>query len=280
MRALVLGANGMLGHEMFYTLMRSKNITTFGTVRSNNSKLLFPTTFQDAVIAGVDVENIDSLSNVFKVAHPDVVINCIGLVKQLAESNDPMHAMPINTLLPHQLAKLSLIAGARLIHVSTDCVFSGATGMYMESDLPDAVDLYGQSKRWGEVSYPHCITLRTSIIGRELCSANGLVEWFLAQENTCTGFTRAIFSGLPTAELATVVCDYVLSNPNLSGLYHVSSKPISKFDLLHLLADRFEKKIDIIPCEDPAINRSLDSSKFFRETKYSPPQWADLVKMI
>jgi dTDP-4-dehydrorhamnose reductase len=280
MRALVLGANGMLGHEMFYKLMRSKNITTFGTVRSDNSKLLFPANFQNSVIAGVDVENIDSLSNVFKVARPDVVINCIGLVKQLTESNDPVHAMPINTLLPHQLAKLSLIAGARLIHISTDCVFSGATGMYMEGDLPDAVDLYGQSKRWGEVSYPHCITLRTSIIGRELSSANGLVEWFLAQENTCTGFTRAIFSGLPTAELATVVCDYVLSNPNLCGLYHVSSKPISKFDLLYLLADRFEKKIDIIPCEQPAINRSLDSSKFFKEAKYRTPEWTDLVKMI
>jgi dTDP-4-dehydrorhamnose reductase len=220
------------------------------------------------------------LLRIYAQIRPDVVINCIGLTKHHKDADDPLLAIPINALIPHRMAELCAIAGARFVHVSTDCVFSGATGMYMEGDLPDAVDLYGQSKRWGEVSYPHCITLRTSIIGRELSSANGLVEWFLAQKNTCTGFTKAIFSGLPTAELATVVCDYVLSNPNLSGLYHVSSKPISKFDLLHLLADRFEKKINIIPSENPAINRSLDSSKFFKETKYSPPEWADLVKMI
>lgn len=280
MRALVLGANGMLGHVMFNTLMRSKNIITFGTVRSHNSKILFPATLQDALISGVDVENIDSLSSVFKLARPDVIINCIGLVKQHAESNDPLHAMPVNTLLPHHLAKLALMAEARLIHISTDCVFSGSTGMYVESDLPDATDLYGQSKRWGEVVYPHCITIRTSIIGRELAGSNGLVEWFLAQKNICTGFTRAIFSGLPTAELATVVRDYVVCNSKLSGLYHVSAKPISKFDLLHLLADRFEKKIEIIPCEHPVINRSLNSNKFYRETKYNSPEWVDLVRMI
>lgn len=280
MRVLVLGANGMLGHEMFNTLMRSPYISTLGTVRGVNSKNLFPVEYRNNLISGVNVESMDSLLNAFELAHPDIVINCVGLVKQLAQSNDPMHAMPINSLLPHQLAKLSLMAGARLIHISTDCVFSGATGMYVENDLPDATDLYGQSKRWGEVDYSHCVTLRTSIIGRELNGANGLVEWFLAQKNTCQGFTRAIFSGLPTSELSKVILNYVIGNPNLTGLYHVSAKPISKFDLLHLLADRFEKKIDIIPCEHPVINRSLDSFKFFKETKYRSPEWTDLVKMI
>jgi dTDP-4-dehydrorhamnose reductase len=280
MRVLILGASGMLGHTLFNVLKESSMINVFGTVRDINVKRHFPAPFRASLISGVDVENSDSLLDVFKTVRPNVVINCVGLVKQLSEAGNPLRAIPINSLLPHRLANISAATGARLIHISTDCVFSGSTGMYLEENQPDATDLYGQSKRWGELDYSHCVTLRTSIIGRELGRTTGLVEWFLSQEKKCDGYTESIFSGLPTAELSKVILDYVITNPSLRGLYHISSTPISKYDLLRLIADRFEKNIVITPCDSPVIDRSLDSSKFFRETSYRAPEWVDLVGML
>ena len=211
---------------------------------------------------------------------PDVVVNCVGLVKQLADANDPLQAVPINTLLPHRLAALCLATGARLVHISTDCVFSGAKGNYLETDFPDAYDLYGRSKLLGEVDYPHAITLRTSIIGHELSGHRSLVNWFLAQQGAVKGFTRAIFSGLPTVELATVVRDFVLPLKELHGLYHVSAKAINKFDLLQLLAKAYGKNIEIIPSANLVIDRSLNSSRFKDATGYLSGEWSTLVQRM
>jgi dTDP-4-dehydrorhamnose reductase len=210
---------------------------------------------------------------------PAVVINCIGLVKQLSQADDPLEALPINALLPHRLARLCDVAEARLVHISTDCVFSGKRGQYQESDLPDAGDLYGRSKLLGEVDSPH-LTLRTSIIGHELNSAHGLVDWFLSQQTSVKGFTRAVFSGLPTVELARVVRDHVLTNPELQGLYHVSSAPIAKHDLLHLVARTYDKQIGIEPDDRLVIDRSLDSTRFRERTGYEPPSWQQLVERM
>ena len=205
------------------------------------------------------------------------MINCVGLVKQLAEANDPLSALPINALFPHRLARLCGLVNARLVHISTDCVFSGRQGGYTEADEPDALDLYGRSKLLGEVDYPHAVTLRTSIIGEELESTHGLVGWFLAQQAGVRGFTRAIFSGLPTCELAGVIRDYVLSRVELRGLYHVASDPISKYDLLRMVNEEYGKGLRIEPDDTLKIDRSLDAACFREATGYSVPAWPELV---
>ncbi len=279
-KILVLGASGMLGNAVLRLFAQSEGYTVVGSVRSTSALRLLPSELRNQVVCGMDVENTDSLTRLFTQARPDVVINCIGLVKQLAEADDPLSAIPINALLPHRLARLCDVASARLIHMSTDCVFSGSRGMYSEQDLPDAQDLYGRSKLLGEVDYPHAVTLRTSIIGHELGSQHGLVGWFLAQQGPVKGFTRAIFSGLPTVELARVMRDFVLPNTDLRGLYHVSAEPINKFELLKLVAQVYGKSIQITPDEALEINRSLDSSRFREITGYQPPAWPDLVSRM
>ena len=208
---------------------------------------------------------------------PDIASNCIGVVKQLAEAKNPLYAVPLNTMLPHRLASLCQIVGARLIHISTDCVFSGAKGNYLETDFPDADDLYGRSKLLGEVDYPHTVTLRTSIIGHEMAGRRSLLNWFLSQSGSVKGFTRAVFSGLPTIELSRVVRDYVLPRPELHGLYHVAAKPINKYDLLSLIAKVYGKEINIVPDKDFVIDRSLNADKFQKATGYMPPEWPDLI---
>ena len=277
-RVLVLGASGMLGNAVLRLFAQSSGYEAIGSARSTGVLRLLPQGLRDRVICGVDVESFDSLTRLFVDARPDVVINCIGLVKQLAEADDPLAAIPINALLPHRLARLCDVAGARLVHMSTDCVFSGAKGMYVEADMPDAKDLYGRSKYLGEVDYPHAITLRTSIIGHELSGEHSLVGWFLAQQGSVKGFRHAIFSGLPTVELARVIRDHVLPHPDLRGLYHVSAEPINKFDLLKLIAKAYGKTIAITPDDTLVIDRSLDSSRFREITGYKPAAWPELVR--
>ncbi len=277
---LVLGAAGMLGNAMLRLFADSPEYEAWGSVRSTGSMRLLPAKLKDRVIAGVDVENFDSLASLLATVRPGVLINCIGLVKQLSEADDPLQAIPINALLPHRLARLCQLVGARLVHVSTDCVFDGRKGMYREEDPADAQDLYGRSKHLGEVDYPNAVTLRTSIIGHELASSHGLVGWFLAQEGPVRGFTRAVFSGLPTVELARVIRDRVLPRPDLHGLYHVSAEPIAKYELLKLVAAAYGRNNSIAPDDKLVIDRSLDSTRFRQLTGYTPPAWPQLVQSM
>ncbi len=270
----------MLGNTVLRLFAQSQEYQVFGTVRYSGALRFLAKDLRPNVIAGVDVENIDNLTRLFAVVHPAVVINCVGLVKQLAEADDPLSAIPINALLPHRLAHLCAVAGARLVHMGTDCVFSGTKGMYTEADVSDAKDLYGRSKYLGEVDYPHAITLRTSIIGHELDGARSLVGWFLAQEGSVKGFKRAIFSGLPTVEIARLIRDHVIPHPELHGLHHVSADPINKFDLLTLVANQYGKSIDILPDETIVIDRSLDSTRFRAATGFQPAPWAELVRLM
>jgi dTDP-4-dehydrorhamnose reductase len=279
-KVLVLGATGMLGNAVLRLFAQSAGFEVVGSARSMSALRLLPADLSGRVICGVDVEHIDSLINLFFKAQPDVVINCIGLVKQLAEADDPLAAIPINSLLPHRLARLCRVAGARLVHMSTDCIFSGAKGMYTETDMSDAKDLYGRSKYLGEVDYPHAITLRTSIIGHELSGGHSLVGWFLAQQGSVKGFRRAIFSGLPTVELARVIRDHVIPHPELHGVHHVSADPINKFDLLTLISNVYGKKIDIATDDHFIIDRSLDSSRFRNATGFQPQSWPELVRRM
>lgn len=229
-------------------------------------------------MTGVDAGDFDSVVSAFAGARPDVVVNCVGIIKQRASAKDPVQSISVNALFPHRVARLSMAAGARLIHISTDCVFGGTAGPYNEADPPDAEDLYGRSKLLGEVGGPGCLTLRTSMIGREVTSGHGLVEWFLAQPGPdVPGFTRAVFSGLTTHALAEVVLEIAERHHDLHGLYHVSAEPITKFDLLRLVASQFGLERTIVPVDEPAIDRSLDSSRFRTATGFAPRSWPDMV---
>jgi dTDP-4-dehydrorhamnose reductase len=280
MRILVLGASGMLGNAVLRVMDEKQDWAVFGTVRSSNVSRFFSDRIAQRLISGCDVENHDALVKVFAQVRPNVVINCIGLVKQLADSDDPLQAIPINSLLPHRLAGLCALLNARLVHMGTDCVFSGEKGGYTENDPSDAKDLYGKSKFLGEVDYPHAVTLRTSIIGHELQSAHSLIGWFLSQQDRCKGYKRAIFSGLPTVTLAQIIRDVVIPSPDLSGVYHVAAKPISKYDLLRLVADVYGKSIVIEPDDQLIIDRSLNADRFRQATGYVAPDWPELIKLM
>lgn len=276
MKILVLGASGMLGNAMLRVMSGQEAWSVFGTVRGADPAL-HAAAPSAVLIPGVHADQPDSLLAAFAQARPDVVINCVGLVKQLTNAEDPLVAVPINTLLPHRLARMCEVAGARLVHVSTDCVFSGKQGNYTELDQADAQDVYGRSKLLGEVDYPHAVTLRTSIIGHELRSAHGLIDWFLSQQARVKGYTEAVFSGLPTCELARVVRDFVIPHASLRGAYHVAAEPISKHDLLQIVNREYGKNLQIEPDDQVKINRSLDASRFREATGYVAPAWPELI---
>lgn len=280
MKVLVIGASGMLGSAVLRVLSEKNDWEVFGTVRDGNVKRFFSASIGERLRAGVDVEQQDSLVRVLDQIRPDVVVNCTGLTKHKPEADDPLASIPINTLMPHRLAGLCKLVGARLIHVSTDCVFSGEKGGYVEDDFADARDVYGKSKALGEVLYPHTITLRTSIIGHELQSQYGLLGWFLSQNGNCKGYTRAVFSGLPAVIFAQIVRDVVIPHTELSGLYHVAAEPINKFKLLKLIAKVYGKTIDIVPDDQLVMDRSLNSKRFQWATGYVAPEWPELIKLM
>ena len=281
MKVLVLGVTGMLGSTVFKMFFSSQDHQVWGTLRSKNNMRYFNDVMRQKLLYNVDVLDNDSLVAVMAEVKPDIVINCVGLIKQFSDANDPLLSLPLNAMFPHRLAKLCSLISARLIHISTDCVFNGNKGMYTENDISDAEDLYGKSKYIGELhDFSNAITLRTSIIGHELNSHTSLVDWFLSQTGQVKGYKKAIFSGLPTGELARVIKDYVIPSTNLQGLYHVSVDPIDKFTLLNIIADRYGKEIDIEADELVQIDRSLDSSKFQQETGYKPPQWHQLIEQM
>lgn len=280
MKVLVVGAGGMTGHTVMRVLSEKDDWEVFGTVRNASAKRLLPAQVSARVVEGVDVECLDSLSSALEGIRPHVVINCVGLTKHRAEIDDPLKSIPINSLLPHRLAKLCQALGARLVHLSTDCVFSGEKGFYREDDFADARDLYGKSKALGEVTYPHTITFRTSFIGHELESKYGLVEWFLAQRERCKGYTRAVFSGLPTVVFAQILRDVVVPNPGLSGLYNLAAKPITKYELLMMIAKEYGKTIEIVPDDNLKVDRSLDARRFQKATGYVAPPWIEMIKAM
>ncbi len=276
MKLLILGAGGMLGHKLLQTARNEAYVR--GTVRGSAAAYRRFGIEPAELIPHVDVEQFDSIVKAFAAFRPDAVVNCIGVVKQLESAKDPLVTLPINSLLPHRLANLCRATGARMVHISTDCVFSGRKGMYTEDDLSDAEDLYGRSKFLGEVAGEGIVTLRTSIIGRELSTASGLVEWFLANRGGAVdGYTRAIFSGLTTQALSRVILDVLKSPAALSGLHQVSVEPINKYDLLHLLNDAYGAGVKIRPNDSVAIDRSLDSTRFRQATGFRPPGWTELV---
>lgn len=279
-KVLILGASGMLGHTVFRYLLMDESLDVYATVRSKAIIKGLSNNFLNRIHGGVDVNDQEAFIRLFLEVKPQILINCVGVIKQLPEASDPLVVLPINSLLPHRLAELSSLTNSRLIHISTDCVFSGSKGGYLESDFPDAKDLYGRSKSLGEPLCSKSITLRTSIIGHELSSNHGLVDWFLSQKKTVSGYTQAIFSGLPTVELAKVIRDFIIPNENISGLFHVASSPISKYDLLKLVAETYGKSTGILPDSSIVIDRSLNADQFNLISGYCPPSWPELVQSM
>jgi dTDP-4-dehydrorhamnose reductase len=280
MKVLVIGASGMIGSTVLRVLSEKKNWEVYGTVRNPEARRFFNAQLSERIIDNIDVEKPDAVIKVLNMVRPDVVVNCAGLTKHKEGAEDPLVSIPINTLMPHRLAGLCKLGGARLIHISTDCVFSGQKGNYGEDDFADARDVYGRSKALGEIIYPHTITLRTSTIGHEFETQYGLLEWFLSQQGRCKGYNRAIFSGLPTVVFAQIIRDIVIAQPQLTGLYHVAAQPINKYDLLRLIAGIYGKEIDIESDETLVIDRSLDSQRFHSATGYEAPSWENLIKMM
>jgi len=280
MKILILGSSGMIGSTMLQVLNKKKEWDVKGTVRQESAKILFPHNLAKQLIVNPDLNLTNSLADLLENAQPNLVINCAGITKHQASGNDPEALIPINSLLPHRLLRLCNERGSRLIHISTDCVFSGAKGAYTETDLADAQDWYGKSKTLGEIIDTNAVTLRTSTIGAELNSQYGLLEWFLSQKQTCNGYAQAIFSGLPTVVFAKIVRDIVIPRQSLSGLYHIGADPISKFELLQLISQVYDKKIHIQLDDKLKINRSLDVTKFHNATGYKAPAWLQLIKQM
>lgn len=266
----------MLGHKLWQVL--STRMDAHVTVRTRERAAALASVLDsDRTVTGVSAEAFETVQRALAAVRPDVVLNCVGIVKQAPAAHDAITSISINSLFPHRLAALCRTEGARLIQISTDCVFSGRVGRYTEGDLPDPVDLYGRSKLLGEVADGDCLTVRTSIIGRELAGGNGLLEWFLAQQESVPGFRRAIFSGLTTPALARLLSAVVCDHRELTGIRHVASKPISKLDLLCMLKDAYDLPLEIVPDDEFVCDRSLDAGKFEHDTQLHAPSWDEMV---
>jgi dTDP-4-dehydrorhamnose reductase len=270
----------MLGHKLGQ--LYRERFETWVTLRASFGEYeRFKLFDRKRTVEGVDVFDFDSVTRAFATAQADVVINAVGVIKQLPTAKDPIVALTINSLFPHRLAALCREANARLITLSTDCIFNGRKGMYTEDDIADAEDLYGRTKYLGEATGENCLTLRTSIIGRELGSAHSLVEWFLSNRGgKVKGFTKAVYSGFPTIIMAGIIADLIERHPLLSGLYHVSSEPINKCELLRLMRDAYRVEIEIEPESDFRIDRSLDSKRFREATGFTSPAWPEMIKRM
>ena len=278
MKILILGGDGMLGHELVRTLAPKYDVHV--TLRQPLTAYPhLPALSNRNATGGVDAGNWTHLSEVIARSEPHALINCIGIVKQRKDAKSPIPSLEINSLLPHRLNELCSQTGARFIHFSTDCVFSGRRGRYTEADLPDPVDLYGRTKLLGEVEEVPGLTLRTSIIGLEArAHTTGLIEWFLAQRGTIKGFRKAIYTGLTTAAMAQLVARLLEQHAGLHGLWHVASEPITKFDLLVELSRKLGRRdIEIVPDDAFVCDRSLDAGAFFRATGYQPPTWDEML---
>lgn len=278
---LIFGASGKIGHSLFLGLSKHRNYQVKGTVRKESSINLIPEQYHHDLIPNIDVFDLELVSKVISKNKPNIIINAVGLVKQEESVNDVRISFPLNSLWPHELSRLALANNAHVIQLSSDCVYSGNGGMYTEQDIPDPTDVYGQTKWLGELTLEHCTTIRTSTIGHELNTKHGLLNWFLSQEGSVNGYTNAIYSGFPTAELANIFANYLIPNlARLPRLLHIASNPISKYDLLKKIATKYQKKVTITLVNEPHCDRSLSSVLFNKITNYQTPNWDQLISSM
>lgn len=276
-RVIVLGGTGMLGHKLWQE--SAERFDCWATIRPPALEGIAAAVLDPArTVGGVRVEDPDSVARALDSTGATVAVNCIGVVKQAAAADDRTAVVRTNALFPHEVAGLCGPRGVRLIQISTDCVFSGDHGGYREDDVPDARDLYGRSKLVGEVSGDGCLTIRTSIVGRELEGSHGLLEWLVAHRGgRVRGFTQAVFSGLTTRALARELAAVIDDHPALDGVWHLGGQPITKHDLLLMAREALGLDVPIEPDDSVALDRSLDSARFRAATGRPAPSWRQML---
>ncbi|CAN5419286.1 NAD(P)-dependent oxidoreductase [soil metagenome] len=279
-KVLIIGAGGMLGHKLVQVFTEKCDVYT--TIRNDFQLYEKINIFKkNTTFDNVNVENIERLKEIIKNIEPEVIVNAVGIIKQIPNGQNVIETLTVNSIFPHKLAEIAKETGSRLICISTDCVFSGKKGNYSEDDISDAYDLYGKSKNLGEIESENCLTIRTSIIGREIGTKHSLLEWFLSNRGkTVKGFKKAVFSGFPTIILAQILADIIVNHKNLMGFYHVASNPINKYDLLNLINDQYQADIKIEPDLEFEIDRSLNSTKFKSVTGFEPQSWQEMIKIM
>lgn len=280
MRVFLVGANGMLGATLFRYLGGDDAIHLCGSMRGDPSRSTIaslPRGPNTKLLGGLSGPDSEQFAQAVADFSPDVIVNCVGWRRRPQNVAETAEMIAANSLWPHRLAALAAQKGARMVHFSTDGVFSGRRGHYREADTPDPVDAYGCSKWLGEPDYRHCLTLRTSMIGHAFFESDQLVDWLVRQKGAIHGYRNAIFSGLPTIEIANIVKTIVLPRVELSGVWHLASAPISKFDLIEMIAERYELHVEVAAVDEPVIDRSLDPTRFRETTGYIAPPWPELV---
>jgi dTDP-4-dehydrorhamnose reductase len=280
MKILIIGGSGMLGHKLVQVWRNRYDVWT--TVRNDFQHYeRYEIYERGRTFENINIQNINLVREVIEILKPNVVLNAVGLIKQVPLAKNVIAVLSVNSIFPHQLSELAEEFQFKLINIGTDCVFSGKKGNYSECDEADADDLYGKSKNLGEVIAGNCLTLRTSIIGRELETSHSLVEWFLSnRRKNVKGFVKAIFTGFPTVVLADILSNLIENHPNLRGLYHVSSEPINKFNLLSLINEAYQADVEIEPFENFEIDRSLNSNKFREATGFESIDWIEMISRM
>ena len=276
MKILIFGSSGMLGKALVKTLSTKGDHHIYASQHRTNISLLRPR----VNYLTCDVLEYGAIENIFQNICPEVVINCVSPPRMTLRLGEVLQLIPLCTLLPHRINKLCLEFKSQFIHISTDAVFSGRRGFYVESDDPDPIDTYGRAKLIGEVSCINAISLRTSMIGHESGIGDGLLDWFLRQETSCKCYSKAVFSGLPVSILAKVIADLIIGNKNLHGIYNIASSPISKYTLMSIVADVYKLPIEIYPDENFVIDRSLSPLKFNNATGFIAPSWIEMVNSM
>lgn len=251
---MILGANGMAGHMIASYFQRNTEHQLVLTSRDGTDGHIM-----------LDATNLNQIEEVIQLHKPNLIINCIGILNEFAAINQ-RDAILVNSLLPHELAKQLNVYGGKLIHISTDCVFSGHEGNYNEESIPDGLTMYAKTKQLGEIKTSPHLTIRTSIIGPELKNGIGLYHWFIHQKGIVKGFTHVKWNGVTTLELAKFI-HYTIDNP-ITGLYHLTApETLSKYELLYLIKNIFQKDdVDIIPHTEPRLDRTLFNSR--QDSKY------------
>lgn len=281
MRVLVLGASGLIGHTLVRELSRYYEV--YGTLhfsKSHYDNIFFR---KHSFIFDIDIMNFDIVKGIIYALKPDYIINCVGITKRKIDKQNIEDATFVNACFPHKLVRFAQLNENRVIHFSTDCVFDGKKGNYLEEDLTTAEDIYGRTKALGEIiNYNNCLTIRSSFIGQELYSKTELLDWFLSQDgNSIKGFKNTLYSGVSTIFMTKVVRKVIDSFPEISGLYNLApSIPISKYDLLNLAKDIFDVHVKIIPDYSIIHKPTLDGSKFKEITGIVIPDWREMLEEL
>ena len=271
----------MIGHKLWQALAAGNNDDIVGTLHGQRDAFARYALFDERIIEQFEAADFEGVTSVLNRIRPSVIVNCIGITKRKSEASDVAKMFMINARFPHHLARWAAGNGARVIQFSTDCVFDGADGNYSERSVVTAPDLYGQTKYFGELDYDHCLTIRTSMIGREITGHTELLEWFLAQRGKCiTGYRNARYSGLTTLAMARLLPRIVREHPQLCGKYQIAGPIITKYDLLCQLREAFGLEVKVVPDETFHCDRTLQSDRFVQATGIRIPSWEKMLSEL